>query len=100
MSTLRLTPAQRDELLRELYATDDASYYRRLLALLELDRGKPVGEVADALGVSRQSISNWARAFRAAPGAATLADHYGPRPPHGLDRRPAGAVARLLGPAA
>src|SRR5262245_21472509 len=81
MSTLRLTPAQYDQLLCELYATDDASYYRRLLAILELHRGQSVEAVADTLGVTRQTVFNWARAFQAAPWPATLEDRYGPGRP-------------------
>jgi transposase len=77
MSNFRLTSPQRRLLRRALGATDDASYYRRLLAVLELDRGRPAADVAAALGVTRQSVSNWARAYRRAPRPATLADHYG-----------------------
>jgi transposase len=77
MSNFRLTSPQRRLLRRALGATDDASYYRRLLAVLELDRGRPAAEVAAALGVTRQSVSHWARAYRRAPRPATLADHYG-----------------------
>jgi transposase len=77
MSTLHLTAAQRRQLLRELHVTDDASYYRRLLAVLELGRGQPAAEVAALLGVTRQSVYNWARAYQAAPRPATLEDRYG-----------------------
>jgi transposase len=77
MSILQLTSYQRHRLCDALSTTDDASYYRRLLALLELDRGRSLAEVAEALGVTRQSVYNWARAFRRAPRPATLDDHYG-----------------------
>jgi transposase len=77
MSTLRLTPSQRRQLQSELYVAEDARYYRRLVALLELDRGRAVAEVAEALGVNRQTVFNWARAFQEAPRPATLEDRYG-----------------------
>jgi transposase len=77
MSILRLTSSQRRRLRDELSAAGDASYYRRLLALLELDRGHSIAEVAGALGVTRQSVYNWARAFRLSPRPAALEDHYG-----------------------
>jgi transposase len=47
------------------------------LALLELDRGKSVAEVADLLRVTRQSVYNWASAFAACPEPAALRDQYG-----------------------
>lgn len=76
MADIRLTAAQRRRLRDELRATDDVSYYRRLLAVLALDEGDPVGEVAQRLGVTRQSVANWARLFEAG-GPASLRDHYG-----------------------
>src|SRR5262249_36631516 len=54
-----------------------ASYYRRLLALLDLDRGRAAAEVAASLGVTRQSVYNWACTFAARPDPAALRDHYG-----------------------
>ena len=77
MSIVQLTPSQRRELRDQLRRAEGASYYRRLLALLELDRGKSVAEVAEALRVTRQAVYNWARAFAACPDPATLDDHYG-----------------------
>src|SRR5215210_1266047 len=77
MSILRLTTAQQRQLSAELQATDDASYYRRLLAVLELGRGKPVAVVAGTLGVTRQSVYNWARAFQDSPRPNALGDRYG-----------------------
>jgi transposase len=77
MSIVQLTAWQRRKLRIQLRRAEDASYFRRLLALLELDRGKSVAEVADALGVTRQSVYNWAAAFSTCPEPATLQDHYG-----------------------
>ncbi len=77
MSIVQLTPWQRRKLRSQLRSTDDASYYRRLLSVLELDRGKSVREVADLLRVTRQSVYNWASAFAVDPDPAALQDHYG-----------------------
>jgi len=77
MSLVHLTSYQRRQLREGLRQTADAQLYQRLLALLELDRGQRVADVAQRLGVTRQTIYNWARAFDEAPRVATLADHYG-----------------------
>src|SRR4051794_10676357 len=77
MSLVHLTSYQRRQLREGLHRAEDAQHYQRLLALLELDRGERVADVAQRLGLTRQTIYNWARAFDAAPRVATLADHYG-----------------------
>jgi transposase len=77
MSIVQLTPWQRRQLRTQLRRADDASYYRRLLAVLELDRGQSVADVAELLRVTRQSVYNWANSFAACPGPAALQDHYG-----------------------
>ena len=95
MSGLKLTPWQQRRLQRQLQQTQDAHLYRRTLAVLEFARGKPPAVIAAALGVSRQSISNWVRAYTARHDPADRAD--GPRPGRPLLDRgnrvpPAGAV--------
>jgi transposase len=77
MSIIQLTPWQRRKLQAQLRQADDAGYYRRVLAILELDRGKSMREVADVLGITRQAVYNWASAFAANPDPAVLRDHYG-----------------------
>jgi transposase len=77
MIDLRLTPSQRRQVSARLRATHDASYGRRLMAILALDEGEPVSEVAERLGVTRQSVYNWARAFETAGDATALEDRYG-----------------------
>lgn len=57
--------------------TDDAHILRRALALLWLDEGEEVQEVAAHLQVSRQSVYNWATRFQLRgdlPLCARLAD--------------------------
>jgi transposase len=77
MSIVQLSSSQRRKLRTPLRRAADASYYRRVLAILELDRGKTVAEVAASLRVTRQSVYNWARSFEACPDPAALQDRYG-----------------------
>jgi transposase len=75
MSIVQLTSSQRRRLRRQLRCARDASHYRRLLAVLELDRGRCVAAVAALLRVTRQSVYNWACSFAAHPDPAALRDH-------------------------
>ena len=63
MSRLHLTHEQCRRLRRQLAQAEDVRLYRRTLAVLEYDRGRPVTDIADALGVTRQSVHNWVAAF-------------------------------------
>ncbi|QEH31921.1 hypothetical protein OJF2_03880 [Aquisphaera giovannonii] len=74
MSRWKLSRGQRDRLHRQLRSTRDARIYRRTLAVLELDRGRSAAEIAAMLGVSRQSVHNWAAAFARDPDPSTLRD--------------------------
>lgn len=74
MSRLKLTHWQRRRLSQQLKATSDARAYRRTLALLELDRGRSAADIADMLGVTRQSVHNWAADFVSEPDPAALRD--------------------------
>src|SRR4051812_46555301 len=74
MSRFKLTYWQRRRLRRQLKAADDARTYRRTLAVLELDRGRPAADIAAMLGVTRQSVHNWAAAFAREADPADLAD--------------------------
>lgn len=64
MGTVKLKAGKRRQLHKELRRTREARLYRRLLAVLECDRGIPVGTVAESLGVSRQSVYNWIVRFQ------------------------------------
>lgn len=100
MREISLTAAQRESLQACLQSPPSASFSRRALALLALDDGQSVAEVAEWLGVSRQSIYNWWQAFAASHGPEALLDGYGVGRPtlwtprlerlllQGLDRRP------------
>ena len=74
MSRFKLTYGQRRCLLGQLKTTAEARTYRRTLAVLELDRGRSTAEVAEMLGVTRQSVSNWAAAFARGPAPSSLED--------------------------
>src|SRR5438270_368123 len=77
MSIIHLTAQQRRHLRAALAGARDARLYRRLLALLELGRGRPLNQVAGALGVTRQSLYNWVRLFERGGEPLALADRYG-----------------------
>src|SRR3954467_15777927 len=87
MTTVQLTPPHRRKLRAQLRRAEGAGYYRRLLAVLELDRGQSVAFVADLLRVTRQSVYNWARSFAACLESTTLQDHYGSGRPSAWDER-------------
>jgi transposase len=82
MSRFKLKPWQRRRLRRQLKAAEDARTYRRTLAVLELDRGRTAADVAAMLGVTRQSVHNWAAAFARDADPSVLTDrHRSGRPP-------------------
>jgi transposase len=78
MASLNLTAGQRRRLRRQLRQARDAHVYRRTLAVLEVAQGKPVSEVSQALGVSRQSVHNWLAGYLQGHDPADLRD--APRP--------------------
>jgi transposase len=82
MSALGLASWQRQRLRRQLGQTLDARVFRRTLAVLEYDAGRPAAQLARMLCVSRQSIYNWVDAYTAAydPAALEDADGRGRRP--------------------
>jgi transposase len=58
-----LTAHQRRRLLETLHHTLDAKLYRRLLAIVQLDRGKPATQTAQLLDVGRASIYRWLKRY-------------------------------------
>ena len=77
MTEIRLTPAQRRRLQAALRVPPTAAFPRRALAVLALGEGRPVGEVAALMGVSRQSVYNWLRAFERSPRPEALCEGAG-----------------------
>jgi transposase len=76
MDRLTLTAWQRRRLQRQLHTARDARLYRRTLAVLEVSRGKPIPEVAQALGVTARSIYHWIDAYTQAHDPEALADDH------------------------
>jgi transposase len=97
MSRLKLKYWQRRRLYQQLKATSDARMYRRTLAVLELDRGRSAAEIAAMLGVTRQSVHNWAAAFASEPDPAVLRDDPRSGRPPLLDEQAEGLLPSLMG---
>lgn len=74
MSRLKLKHWERRRLRQQLKAASDARTYRRILAVLELDRGRSAIDIATMLGVTRQSVHNWAAPFVREPSPSALTD--------------------------
>ena len=81
MDSLKLNAWQRRRLRRQLRATRDARLYRRTLAILEVDRGRSVPDVATSLGVEPRTIYYWAAAYLRGHDPAALADAERPGRP-------------------
>ncbi len=75
MDRFALTAQQRREVEGALKQCHEVPLYRRLLALLEVDQGRPVAAVAQALSVSRQSVYGWLRTYQGSGHLETLAEH-------------------------
>jgi transposase len=85
-----MTSSQRRCLERQLRETVDARVYRRTLAVLEYSRGRSVADIAQLLGVTRQSVYNWIADYSQAlaPGALVDEPRSG-RPPFWTPERQA-----------
>jgi transposase len=77
MSQLNLTSWQRHRLRRQLAATKDVGLFRRTLAVLEFDRGRPAADIARMIGVTRQTVYNWVEAYSDTCDPAALEDERG-----------------------
>jgi transposase len=77
MSQLNLTSWQRHRLQQQLSATEDVRLFRRTLAVLEFDHGRPAADIARMLGVTRQAVYNWVEAYTRDGDPAALEDHRG-----------------------
>lgn len=72
MSNAMLTRRERRLMREKLRHAHDTRLYKRLLAILEYDRGVPIVEIAQLLNVSRQSVYNWIVRFREKKDAEAL----------------------------
>jgi transposase len=77
MSRLNLTSWQRQRLRHQLAETRDARLFRRTLAVLEFDHGRPAADIARMLGVTRQSVYDWIEAYTQDHDPTSLEDEGG-----------------------
>src|SRR5215211_7041886 len=77
MSRLKLTSWQRRRLRRQLAETRDARLFRKTLAVLEFDHGRPAADIARMLGVTRQTVYEWIEAYTQDHDPASLEDQPG-----------------------
>ena len=78
---LILTAWQRRRLQRQLHDTQDAHVYRRTLAMLEVNSGKPVAQVAHTLGVARRTVYYWVENYAQRCDPIDLLSHERPGRP-------------------
>jgi transposase len=73
---------QRQALERAFHHTSDAAHCRRLLALLQIDQGEPIPEVARFLHIDRRTIYRWIARYTQSQNATSLKQQPGQgRPP-------------------
>jgi transposase len=77
MHTFQLNSRQRQQLRAQARTAKDARRVRRAIALLELDQGRPVAQIAATLGVTRQTLYNWRARFEAEGKPSALEDRAG-----------------------
>src|SRR5207245_1293839 len=81
---------------RQLENTREANTYERTLALITLDDGESVEEVAHRLRVSRATVYNWMERYRNRPKAEALESHWGPGRPRLWDKESLRLLHSLL----
>lgn len=91
------TPQQRQKLEAQVSRIRDAALYRRIWALLEVDDGRPIAQVAQQLRVDRRSIYRWMARFAAEPTVEALAQQPGQGRPAHWNSDMADLVKRALG---
>jgi transposase len=96
MNAIQLTAAKQRQLEQTLHDTHDVRLYRRTLAVLEYSRGRSVKDIAQTLGVTRQSIHHWVVRFQHDGSSRALSD--GPRPgrPRQADERVEALLQALM----
>jgi transposase len=71
---LKITDVQRYHLRLQLQQARDLRLYRRTLAVLEFDQGRPAADIAQMLGVTRQCVYNWILTYTRSGTPLALAD--------------------------
>src|SRR4051794_31014923 len=100
MRKWHLTAAQRRALESELARARDAALFRRILALLEVDAGCPVGKAAQRLRVDRRSVQRWIAWYRSQPNVETLRHQPGQGRPRRWDQALEARLEVALSPTA
>jgi len=77
MGRLQLRVSQRRRLEQMLRTTRDAGLFRRVLAILEVDDGRSIAEIARLLRTSRVTVYHWIERFQRDRGPSSLVDHRG-----------------------
>jgi predicted transcriptional regulator len=62
--TFTLDNSQRKKISKLAKSSVNSKIHKRLLALLWIDQGKSIEEVADLLLVSARSVRNWLKLFK------------------------------------
>src|SRR5947209_8563784 len=96
MSQLPLSSRQRHRLRRQLAAAEDVRLFRRTLAVLEFDYGRPAADIARMLGVTRQAVYNWVETYTDALDPRVLEDRRGRAHHPALDEDAEHALEALL----
>jgi transposase len=82
MHQFDLTQAERRRLEEQLRRAPNVRVYRRTLALLELDHGRPMTDIARMLHLSREAVYRWRDLYTADREPSALVDRRrGGRPP-------------------
>jgi transposase len=95
MTPFSLTRRQRCRLRELMATTDQPRVLRRAQALPWLAQGDHPSEVADRLGVSRQTLYNWAHRFHDG-GQAYFGDHLADAPRSGRPCTAQGIIEPLI----
>ena len=95
VSPFALTPRERAQLRDPVASTPRARLLRRAQALLWLAQGESPADMADRLGVRRQTLYNWAARFRDRRGG-DLGERLDDGPRSGRPRTALGIIDPLL----
>jgi transposase len=95
MSVLAMTAEQRTEVETAQRRSRNVRHWKRYQAVLLRADGMPLAVVAQTLGCSRVSVSNWTRAWRAA-GVAGVREGVHPGAVRRLDAQGEQRLAELL----
>jgi transposase len=96
MKRLMLTLDQQHCLERQLQETQEVRVYRRTFAVLEFSRGRSIAQIAEALGVTRQSIYNWVEQYASTYDPSSLREGDRPGRPSALDEEDLRVLTMLL----